>query len=70
MVRHGRETVRAREAEKQLRGVQPVPPRQAETELRGVQPLPPREAEKELRGMQGSTRDEKRIDDYIHNPSL
>jgi hypothetical protein len=60
----------AREAETGLQGVQPVPPRQAETELRGVQPLPPREAEKELRGMQGSTRDEKRIDDYIHNPSL
>ena len=56
--------------EVQRREVQRLPPRQAETELRGVQPLPPREAEKELRGMQGSTRDEKRIDDYIHNPSL
>ena len=51
VVRHGRETVRAREAEKQLRGVQPVPPRQTITHLFGLQPVPPRQAEKELRGV-------------------
>ena len=53
IVRDGRkEAVPAREAERQLRGVQPLPARQAETQLRGVQSLPSREGEKQLRGVQ------------------
>tara|TARA_B110000977_G_scaffold118826_1_gene153290 strand:+ start:3654 stop:3821 length:168 start_codon:yes stop_codon:yes gene_type:complete len=41
----GTETVPAQEAEKQVRGVQPVSPWQGEIPLRGVQPVPAREAE-------------------------
>ena len=42
----------ARQAERQLQGVQPLPSRQGETPLRSVQPLPSREAEKRLRELQ------------------
>ena len=44
------------QAERQLRGVQPLPSREGENLLQEVQPLPPRQAEKELRGLQVSTR--------------
>jgi|TARA_B110000259_G_scaffold465_2_gene685 hypothetical protein len=44
------------QAERQLRGVQPLPSREGEKLLQEVQPLPPRQAEKELRGLQVSTR--------------
>ena len=46
----------SREAETQVRGVQPLPPREGEMRLRGVHPLPPRQVDKELRGVQNGTR--------------
>ena len=42
----------ARQAEKQLRGVQRLPARQVKTQLCGLQPLPSREAETQLCGVQ------------------
>ena len=45
-----------RQAERQLREVQPLPSRQAETWLLNVQPLPPREAQTNLQGVQNNTR--------------
>jgi hypothetical protein len=42
----------ARQAEKQLRGLQPVPAWQAEKQLRGVRRVCSRRAETQLRGVQ------------------
>ena len=45
----GKEAVFARQGEKQLRGLQPLPAWQAEKQLRGLQRLPAQQVEKQVR---------------------
>ena len=48
----GVQTLPSREAGTPLRSVQPLPSRQGERQLRGVHPLPSRQEERQLRGVQ------------------